>query len=95
MRSVIRYDSKRDLQEVDQFGFVDLVKSVSEGFVPSDIGVSAESFDGNDIDPESLIGKPSDVFEAMRIQDDLANGIRKENRKDVKKSVSSDNTENS
>lgn len=92
MRCVIKYDEKRDLQEVDQFGFVDLVKSISEGFVPSDIGVSAESFDGQEIDPESLIGKPSDVFEAIRIQDDLAKGIRKSG---LSRKESKSDTENS
>lgn len=86
MRTVVKFDKSRDIQEVDQFGFVDLIKSISEGFVPNDIGVSAEAFDGQDIDPESLIGKPSDVFEAMRIQDSLADGINKRSNDDAVKS---------
>ena len=80
MRQVCKFNSVTDLQEVDQFGFVDLVKSSLEGFVPSDIGTSADNFDGKDIDPESLLGRPSDRFEAMRMQESLADGICKESK---------------
>lgn len=76
-----KFNPVTDLQEVEQFGFVDLVKSSAEGFVPSDIGTSAENFDGEDLDPESLLGRPSDRFEAMRMQENLAEGIRKESSK--------------
>lgn len=81
MLTVCKFDKKKDLQEVDQFGFVDLVKSSSEGFVPNDLGSTAESFDGIDIDPESILGKPSDKFEAMRLQESLAKGISDDMKK--------------
>lgn len=84
MRQVCKFDEKTDLQQVDQFGFVDLVKSSAEGFVPADIGTTADNFDGEEVDPESLLGRPSDRFEAMRMQEALAEGIRKENKKESK-----------
>lgn len=80
MLSVCKFDKDKDIQEVDQFGFVDLCKSSAEGFVPNDIGTSADSFDGKEVDPESILGKPSDRFEAMRMQESLASAIRKESK---------------
>lgn len=76
-----KYDPKKDIAEVDQFGFVDLNESIANGFVPNDLGSVSNEFDGTDIDPESIIGKPKDTFEAMRMQEKLADGIRKSNQK--------------
>lgn len=95
MRQICVYDSEKDLQEVDQFGFVDLVTSSAEGFIPADIGTSAENFDGEDLDPESLLGSPSDRFEAMRMQENLAEGIRNKSKKEVKKTDSYNKSEKS
>lgn len=94
MRCVCKYDKRRDLQEVDQFGFVDLVKSANEGFVPHDLGDTSSSFDGVDVDPESIIGKPSDRFDAIRMQESLATGITEDLKKHAKKDVSSSKTDN-
>lgn len=79
-----KFDKNRDISEVDQFGFVDLVDSVAAGAVPSDLQSDGNSFDGTDIDPESIIGKPSDAFEAIRMQEELAEGVIKSNKKSVK-----------
>lgn len=89
MRQTCVYDSAKDLQEIDQFGFVDLVKSSAEGFLPADIGTSAENFDGEDLDPESLLGTPSDQFEAMRMQESLAHGIRENSKTEKPKTENS------
>lgn len=62
------FNKDKDIQEVDQFGFIDLVKSFQNGYVEGNSDIKAESF--NDIeDPASILGKPSDVFEALRMQD--------------------------
>ena len=90
MKCVCKFNKNRDLQQVDQFGFVDINKSVLEGFVPNDLGDPAIGYDAPEVDPESIVGKPSDAFAAMRMQDSLASGIRK----DVQKKQSKFNTEN-
>lgn len=76
MRCYSKFDKCCDIQQVDQFGFVDLNRSINEGFVPADLVVNPDSFDGEEVDPEGIIGCPRDTFEAMRIQEDLANGIK-------------------
>lgn len=70
------YNPKKDISEVDQFGFVDTVRAEAEGFVRPDLSPSVEEFDGVEVDPESIIGKPRDAFDAMRMQERLANGIK-------------------
>lgn len=71
-----KFDAKRDLQPVDQFGYIDLVKSFQNGYVPGDVEAIAENY--NDIeDPSSIIGKPKDCFEAMRMQDIVVANAKK------------------
>ena len=61
------YNEMTDIHDVDQFGFVDLVECLENGQVPSTISDSEPQY--NDIDdPGSILGKPSDVFEAYRMQ---------------------------
>lgn len=70
------FDEVRDVQPVDQFGYVDLVKSFQNGYVAGDVEAVAEYF--NDIDdPASIIGKPKDCFEAMRMQDMVVANAKK------------------
>lgn len=90
MKCICKFNKCRDIRQVDQFGFVDINKSVSEGFVPNDLGDPSVGYDALDVDPESIIGKPSDTFEAMRLQDTLASGIRN----DIQKKSHQVNTEN-
>ena len=62
------YNEMTDIHDVDQFGFVDLVECLENGQVPSTISDSEPQY--NDIDdPGSILGKPSDVFEAYKMQD--------------------------
>lgn len=79
------FNKKKDLCEVEQFGFVDTVKAEASGFVPPDLSPSVDSFDGVEVDPESIVGKPHDAFEAMRMQEKLANGIMERVGKSDKK----------
>lgn len=70
------YNPDRDLQEVDQFGYIDLTKAFENGYVPGDVEAIAENY--NEIDePASIYGKPKDCFEAMRMQDVIVANAKK------------------
>lgn len=72
MKQSIYFDKTKDIKEVDQFGFVDLGLCLKTGLVPSDVTASVSNYNGID-DPQSIIGSPSDVFEAMRMHDEIKN----------------------
>lgn len=62
-----RFDPVRDLCEVSQTGYIDLVSAFITGSVPSQIADSDDDYNGIE-DPQSILGRPSDVFEAMEMQ---------------------------
>lgn len=64
------FDTERDLKEVEPFGFIDLKNAFVERCVPSQVGESDSDYNGID-NPESILGKPSDVFDALRAADEL------------------------
>lgn len=68
MKQTIYFDKCKDLKEVDTYGFVDLILSLRTGSVPSDVNASVSNYNGID-DPQSILGTPSDVFDAMRMHD--------------------------
>lgn len=78
MKCICKFNEIRDVHEVDQFGFIDLAECLSQGVVPSSISNTEDAY--NDIDsPDNIMGKPSDVFEAYRMQDFIkTNGKKKE-----------------
>lgn len=59
------YDPIKDIAPVDQFGFVDLRSAFVNASIPGDLSFSEESFNGVE-EPRSLVGRSSDVFEAIR-----------------------------
>ena len=61
------FDPIRDLQPVDQFGFIDLKSALAESVVPSQMPDSDTDYNGID-EPEKVLGKPHDIFEAMDSQ---------------------------
>lgn len=64
----VKFDKLKDVASVDQFGFVDVTKAFESGMVPASITPSDEQY--NDIDnPDSILGKPSDIFEAYRMKE--------------------------
>lgn len=64
------YDPVHDISPVDQFGYVNIIESLENGVVPSSI--SNTELDYNEIEePCSIIGKPSDIFEAYRLHDNI------------------------
>lgn len=62
------FNDEKDLRDVDQFGFVDLVDCLSNGEVPSTLADSEDVYNGIE-DPDSILGKPSDIFDAYKMQD--------------------------
>lgn len=65
-----KYDPEKDIMQVDDFGYVDLVDVMAKGEVPGNIGVDESMY--NDIDdPSTILGKPYDNFSALRMMDEI------------------------
>lgn len=64
------------LYEVSQFGWLDLAEAYRNHNVPASLdGLDAKS---NGIeDPSSILGKPTDVFDAMRMKSYIEKSARK------------------
>lgn len=62
-----KYNPIVDLNPVSQTGFVDLQKAMVNNCIPSNIVASEQDYNGID-DPASILGKPSDIFEAMDME---------------------------
>lgn len=71
MKTTLIFDKNKDYREVEDFGYVDLIKCLQTGAVPADVTGSMSSYNGID-DPSSIIGTPTDVFEAMRMSTTLS-----------------------
>lgn len=64
------YDPLRDSADVDQFGFVDLRQSYLEKTIAPEATEGNDNY--NDInEPDAVGAKPSDVFEAYRMRDEV------------------------
>lgn len=61
------YDPQRDLTPVDEFGFIDLKSALENSVVPSQMPESETDYNGID-EPQKILGKPHDIFEAMDTQ---------------------------
>lgn len=61
------FDPVRDLKPVDQFGFIELKSALAESVVPSQLPDSESDYNGID-EPDKVLGKPRDIFEAMDAQ---------------------------
>lgn len=59
------FDPACDLQEVDQFGFIDLRSAFERGIIPGDLTFQDEQFNGVD-NPGVLMHRSQDVFESLR-----------------------------
>jgi len=62
-----RFDPRRDLAPVEQFGFVDLRSALANSVVPSVMPESDTDYNGAE-DPDSVLGTPKDIFEAIDMQ---------------------------
>lgn len=66
------YDPECDQNAVEPFGFIDLHQAYVTHTIPStidDIDVAYNEIEN----PEAILGKPSDVFEAYRMRDYVVN----------------------
>lgn len=72
------FNPERDLKPVEEFGFVDLKDAFVHSCVPSQVGESDADYNGID-NPESILGIPRDVFDALRMVQDLDARSSKEN----------------
>lgn len=80
MRQIINtWDPRRNKKAVDQFGFVDIIKIINTNTLPATEADGAEVYNGIN-DPASILGKPSDVFEAMAMQEAI-NDYKPDNSK--------------
>lgn len=66
------YDPVKDLHPVDQFGFVDLASALENNAVPSQMAGAETDYNGIE-NPDSILGKPSDIFEAMHMESAVNN----------------------
>lgn len=54
-------------KSVDQMGFVDIVKVMDTNSLPAVSSEGSDVYNGIE-DPASILGKPTDVFDAMQMQ---------------------------
>lgn len=66
----VQYDKAKDVAEVSQNGFVDLVTAFANHSVPSTIEADDSQFNNVD-DPSTILRKPKDVFDAMQLRQTL------------------------
>lgn len=73
MKTDLLPDLNHDLNEVDQFGFVNLGEVYEKGVISGDFNITDEHY--NRIPPDCVMHRPSDMFEALRqkgfVQDTL------------------------
>lgn len=61
------YNPVRDIAPVEQFGFIELKDALANSIVPSQMPDSETDYNGID-EPDKVLGKPRDIFEAMDAQ---------------------------
>lgn len=64
------FNSERDLQAVEQFGFLDLKDAFVNGVVETDLASTDIDYNGIE-DPDAVLGRPRDVFDAMQARMNL------------------------
>lgn len=76
------FNKLRDIQEVDQFGFLDLNAAIASNSVPSDLAqLGSESY--NEASPDSLMHRPKDIFEGMRQRDYVKSAVSAANQSEA------------
>lgn len=64
------YNPDRDITPVDPEGVVNLKDAFVNGLIPDDVSVGDAEFDNND-NPRSIIGRPSNEFDAIHLKQTL------------------------
>ena len=70
MKCICNFNPDKDIREVNSIGYIDLATVLKSGIVPSNLDESQIQYNGIE-DPSSIIGSPSDVFEAYRMTNDI------------------------
>lgn len=76
------FDPVKDIAPVEQFGFVDLKSALANSVVPSVVADAESDYNGIE-NPDSILGKPTDVFEAMDMQSALLESAKSDESKDA------------
>lgn len=66
------YNPVVDIKPVDEYGWIDAAVAYINKSVPSDLVTQESDYNGID-DPDSILGKPDDVFSALRMQERMLN----------------------
>jgi hypothetical protein len=77
-----QFDPVRDLAPVEQFGFIELKDALANSIVPSQMPESDSDYNGID-EPDKVLGRPSDIFEAMDAQKVAERLAASEDREDA------------
>ena len=65
------YDWRRDVAEVNQTSGIDLAQSYKNMTLDGEVEMDANRFNGIE-DPDSILGKPSDIFDAAHMKETIA-----------------------
>lgn len=71
MRQVCTFNPVCDVREVQSFGYLELSDVMRTGIVPSNLSASQMQYNGIE-DPQSILGSPSDSFDAMRMMETIS-----------------------
>ena len=64
----VKFNKDKDIKRVYQFGFVDITKAFESGSVPSSVVLTEDQYNMID-NPDSILGRPADIFEAYRMKE--------------------------
>lgn len=76
-----KYNPEKDIQEVDQFGFVDIAKANATSSIDVQLQLQEERYNGIE-DPRSIGTRPSDIFEAAQANKVIAGYVPEEESKE-------------
>ena len=68
---VCDFDKRRDLQEVEQTGFVNLVQALGHNVIDGNLELDDEKFNGIE-EPAAILGRPKDGFDAMHYRETIS-----------------------
>lgn len=60
------FDKRKDMEEVDQFGWLNLTDAYAHGVIPADLRATEGEFAPVE-NAEAMIGRPADEFDAIRM----------------------------
>lgn len=78
------YNPAADMQEVEQFGFVNLAECYEKGIIPGGIDMTEEAFNGCQ-NPGTLIARSQDIFDGLRKSDYVKSQLSRLNAEEREK----------